>query len=232
MRSNRRTGKYSGVSGDRLEDSIATIAELAERTGSDASALSLLRRLDIPVVQGVFSQRLLLERLETYSGGARPPGIAVAARELRKVGIEVERWNVGRPTLLGLTAIDGPVTLGFGDEILGAVTIAPGKASRARVYTASTRTSGGKATFTASGFEDEDEDCLFLFVLLEDETVWAISARELRWVAREIEGGRTRDQLARNFVPHKRGGALRASFPKNENNDWLLQLRVGTAEDA
>ncbi|MBO6936765.1 MAG: hypothetical protein JJ863_17480 [Deltaproteobacteria bacterium] len=209
-----------------FEKTVGTVDELGKRLGSRAAAKHLLDRLQVPVIDGVFSRRLLLERLE--AGGPEqtpetPKAIRVASAALLDEDVAVIDWRVGRPTTLRLKALRDRT---FGWDDFGEVLLAEGEEVDARLYSAEKRTSAGKASFTASGFDSDSAEPIYLFVLVEEERVWGLTARELSFVAKEVqdEAKAKRSELSNSFVKHSRPGAVRVAFPR-QTGDWDLSGR-------
>ena len=92
-------------------DDVATLDELAVRVGSRERAVELLARLNVPVTEGVFSDRLFRSRLEQGERASQDP-VDAAANHLARLGLIAARVDRGHPTVLTMTAAY-PLALGF-----------------------------------------------------------------------------------------------------------------------
>jgi len=218
-----------------LGDDLGTVTELATKLGSMESALALVRDLGVPVRQGAYSRRLLMERLEMPEVPERgPEPIALLAEQLRPFGISVLDHRVGRPTMVQLIAKTGTVRFGYDapdEPLLTPITISSTEPIAARVYTATKRIRG-KAGFTLSGFFDDAPVPLYFCLLHSERRAWGFTAGELRfihgWLSRRSRPeDEYEDELVRKFVlVSGRPNVLRAAFPIRTSGDWELAARL------
>jgi hypothetical protein len=196
---------------------VATVDELAERVGGIRKARALLRALDVPVVEGAFSQRLLMARLE-HRPHMEADAVDRASAALARHDLLVVRAQRGHPTVLTLTVRDGAVQIGQPeftgeDGPFAPLVIQPGEHVEAVLHIASRRTSNGTAAFGVSGLDSQGGPPLYVMYLEDEDRLWVALRSELLEFDRVLAAG-TR---VRGFARSPRPGALRVSMPRTEN---------------
>lgn len=192
---------------------IGTLAELAERVGGVRKARALLQELDVPVVEGVFSMRLLLSRLEGQRS-SRDGHVSSVAAALERYGLAVTEVTQGHPTQLllvarrtvklGSTAVEEPGSP-FAPQVVHA-----SEELEAELHVATSRASSGMVGFGLSRVDQPGPPLIVLYCVDEDR-LWLVRRAEAAAIYAAVKSGKNRPRL---FTSSKREGALRVSFPK------------------
>jgi hypothetical protein len=193
---------------------VGTLTELAERVGGTRKARALLQELDVPVVGGVFSMRLLLARLEGQQRPSRDGRVSDVAAALERYGLAVTEVTQGHPTQLRLVATR-TVTLGSTAVEEPESPFAPqvvhvSEQLEAELHVATSRASSGMVGFGLSRVDQPGPPLIILYCVDEDR-IWLVRRAEAAAIYAAVRTGKNRPRL---FTASTREGALRASFPK------------------
>lgn len=192
---------------------VATVEELGNRVGSKKKAIELLRNLDVPITNGVFSQRLFLARLEHRPSAADSDLVDRASAALVRYGLVVLNIHRGHPTKLVLSAHDTPICVEAAQYKAPSFIVRPGEKIEAAFYSTKKRTSNAVAGFGISGLDNESGPPLFILYLASEDRLWIVRGDELRTYHRLVsEGGRQRW-----FTRTPRKGSIRVSFHRPKN---------------
>ena len=214
---------------DRFRD-LATVDELAARLGSPERALALLEELRIPVVSEVFSERLLLMRLEERAvrlsavpGELEGDPLAIVAHGLAPFGLILQKSFAGRPSVLELVADRalrlGEVSIERGEQSpIAPIELVAGESVLAALYVANKRLSDSAVfnlarippSLAESVWTPQGEVRVFLMLLVPERRLWLITARELTFFYADLRASRKR----RGFRLLQREGSMRVVFPR------------------
>jgi hypothetical protein len=209
---------------------IATIQELAARLNkSESDALAILNRLKVPVVDGVFSERLMLARLEGAEAPTRKADpCEPACAHLERLGFEIQDVDSGRPTVVRLGA-SVPLLIGSPEFETGPeegafarILLSPGEHLHCIVQVAArrpTRTADFNVTFDRTRKIRQVD--LYAFYLVSEGAMWLLKRAELE----AFRSGPRPDSES-----HKRESQF-AFYPLDPHrNTWRISFGKGLSD--
>ena len=204
--------------------SIATVDELAARVGkTHGEALALLKKLRVPVTDGVFSDRLLQARLEQGARKAADP-VDAACDHLAHLGFVIEGIDAGRPNVLKVGA-SVPLLIGSrecstdaSEGAFARISLKPGEHLRCVLQVARRRAgSGADFNIRFDRTRKKIEPDLYIFYLVTEDALWIVKPAEFEFL--RADGG-DRSKVGRSF----------AFFPVGNGDTWRLSFGKGRSD--
>lgn len=164
---------------------LVSIDDLAKVHGSKRAALQLVKKLRVPIHDGLLSRRLLLARMELSSAERTREGdYSLFNEEMARHGLYVVRAHLGRRkrVVLGVErdVRVGQLEVGLDEDSPYRPTVVrAGENVEARLCLVAGRDKRGMATFNLVGLEDPNEPQLILCFIADESRLLVFHRREL-----------------------------------------------------